>query len=911
LVAIAYLGASFPRLLPAGGCQKLFGYVGRYDVFDRHAGRHFAFAEIAADLVYQDVLLPADAPVEFADPAALARAIDGAEAKRMRKMSGRLRWPQIAAAFVAALPPDTELTYDEAVGLTHRLADYIRRDLPIGVYLAIHDPALESPGAVNRHAHLMATTRPMNALGFVGKKLREFIARPRQADGQTYVAEGVNWPRVYTEILTTYFAELGLDLTVAPHFPIGHRHWPKSVWRTEPERVAAHRREVHERNRAIIFGPEKELVERLLRGRSILPIAVLQQLLPHFIDNEDQRTHRLNEILADPQLVTLAIHPGDQRPSRVTTRAIHDLIQTAVALVTRAGRTKRSSLVVVSRSTSNAITSEIIDRIDQDPPQRLTLAGQIHSHCATLSEKMAGVEHAIFSVKSLLSPPQPDPSIACNPSISAGDVIVLPHAEQTDDQWLAALIVAAADRGAQLILGYDQSWKVGVVSNRLATWIAEKLDQSTAALLDFTDIEHELRCGRVERAIHALAKRGVLHFGQAKSQNEAPPDFVVCDDEREVARAAANIATASDDGLEHGPNTLAVGQWIAFTRTDYSTVPPNLRAGRLARIAYILPEGRKIVVQHPDDRLQEVDLAKFPHVRPAPVITLREACHVSKNARLAVRLTKPQRAWSCVLLAAAGGKNTVVEVDPAVANNIAELIQVVQRSLPSALPTELSPCADPNAEVIQTLAQITAKEGSLVPPDLMDTTPELEDFPEPDTVRAGALANDVTPSDLQSFFARQWPTVNAGGPTPQSFSRSKYGGSIRTIIPHHRFHEKLWAALASTPDGQTAVDRLEQLRDHADAEAIYLRLQGLEFWNDQGPTAALVRAAMALNNETLAPDKGLDEEIDTPPDLHGLARDWDLWDLFLFRIDIQTIASYSSRWREALEPSTSPRPGPA
>lgn len=133
MVSIAYLRASFPRLLPDGGCQKLFGYLGRYDVFDRHAGRHFAFAEIAADLVYQDVLLPADAPVEFADPAALARAIDGAEAKRMRKMSGRLRWPQIATAFVAALPPDTELTYDEVVELTHRLADFIRRDLPIGV----------------------------------------------------------------------------------------------------------------------------------------------------------------------------------------------------------------------------------------------------------------------------------------------------------------------------------------------------------------------------------------------------------------------------------------------------------------------------------------------------------------------------------------------------------------------------------------------------------------------------------------------------------------------------------------------------------------------------------------------------------------------------------------------------------
>src|SRR6185503_5686636 len=101
------------------------------------------------------------------------------------------------------------------------------------IYLVIHDPARELAGAVNRHAHLLATTRATNALGFLTKKLREFMARPRQADRKTYVAEGESWPRVYAEILTAYFAELGIDLTVAPHLPIGHRHWPKSVLRTQ------------------------------------------------------------------------------------------------------------------------------------------------------------------------------------------------------------------------------------------------------------------------------------------------------------------------------------------------------------------------------------------------------------------------------------------------------------------------------------------------------------------------------------------------------------------------------------------------------------------------------------------------------------------------------------------------------
>jgi hypothetical protein len=751
----------------------------------------------------------------------------------------------------------------------------------------------------------------MNALGFLAKKLREFIARPRQADGKTYVAEGESWPRVYAKILTSYFAELGLDLTVAPHLPIGHRHWSKSVLRTEPERVAEHRQRVNELNRKIIFGPAKDLVDRLLRGRSTFPIAAIQLLLPQFIDNEGQRADRLSEILADPQLVTLAIHPGDRRPSRVTTRAIHDLVQAAVAIVARAQQAGGSSLVAVSRTNGDKVTTDLADRIRQHPSQRLILAGQIHSHCATLADKLADVGHAIVAIKHLLSPPPP-PSTSCDPEIEAGDLIVLPQAQQTDDQVLAALIVAAADRGAQLILGYDHNWN-GVVSNRLAAWIADVLDPPAAELLDFADIERELRCGRVDRAITSLVERGIVQFPHTESRRDALSYFIVCDDERAVARAALDFTTANDNVLEHGPHTLAAGEWIAFTRTDYSTVPPDLRAGRLARIAYILPEGRRIVVQHPDNRLQEVDLAKFPHVRPAPVIALREARQTPKNVRLVIRLTKPQRAWGCVLLAAARGQSTVVEVDPAIASNAPELIEVVQRSLPSSLPTELTACSDPDAEIIDILTQISAAESSVAPSDMPDTTLEIEDFPMPETGQARTLATDMAPGHLESNPAQQQPTDHASPgairATPQFFSRNDYVGSIRTRIPRHHLHEKLWTVLASTFYGQAAVDRLEQLCERKDVGEICSRLRGLDFWNDQGPTAALFRAAIAATEKTALPDKAPEEEIDDPSDLlEHSPRDWELVDLSLFRLDVRTFASNSPRWREALDPAT-PAPG--
>ncbi|MGY4597999.1 hypothetical protein ACVWXL_005745 [Bradyrhizobium sp. GM22.5] len=115
--------------------------------------------------------------------------------------------------------------------------------------------------------------------------------------------------------------------------------------------------------------------------------------------------------------------------------------------------------------------------------------------------------------------------------------------------------------------------------------------------------------GRVGQAIGSLVERGAVRFIHTELHRDGRSDFIVCDDEREVARAALDFTTTKDTILEHGPHILAAGEWIAFSRTDYSAVPPDIRAGCLARIAYILPEGRKIVVQHPDNRLQEVDLA--------------------------------------------------------------------------------------------------------------------------------------------------------------------------------------------------------------------------------------------------------------------------------------------------------------
>ena len=249
-------------------------------------------------------------------------------------------------------------------------------------------------------------------------------------------------------------------------------------------------------------------------------------------------------------------------------------------------------------------------------------------------------------------------------------------------------------------------------------------------------------------------------------------------------------------------------------------------------------------------------------------------------------------------MAAARGNNTLVQIDPAIGSNAAELIQVVQRSLPSALPTELTACADPDADIMDVLTQVGATESSIAPSGLPDSTSEIEEFPMPGTGQSQGLATEMTLGQLASGPAQQRLMGDASFETiramPQSFSRNEYMESIRTRTPRHHLHEKLWTVLASTLYGQAAVDRLEQLCERKDVGEIYSRLGDLDFWNDQGPTAAFFRAAIASTQQTPRPDQAREDEIDNPRDLQKyLPRDWESWEVYLFSLDVRTFASNS------------------
>jgi hypothetical protein len=135
---------------------------------------------------------------------------------------------------------------------------------------------------VNRHLHILATTRGLNRFGFFLNRIRGLFASPRSGSEQNtnrnYVAEGIHWPRLHRDLLQQFFFELGLDLAVDPHLPYGRRHWSAAALRDEAEKVEADRRRVDARNRAIVFGNPSTLVDLLRAGRTTVTVAAVRRI---------------------------------------------------------------------------------------------------------------------------------------------------------------------------------------------------------------------------------------------------------------------------------------------------------------------------------------------------------------------------------------------------------------------------------------------------------------------------------------------------------------------------------------------------------------------------------------------------------------------------------------------------------
>lgn len=718
-IPFAYLTPT--HLTEHGGAASTIAYIARNSVHDPRFPQSFDYSHLRSDLAFEDIILPVDCPVTLLRREKLAIALDEVELRKIRTpLSERIRLPQVGLALVVALPPSTEVSLDEAAEIFRRIVLAARGSVPAPIHLAIHE------ARINRHGHALFALRPVDSDGVLGLKVRDFIVRLRHtlsANEDADVVEGVHWPNLTWEVHQTYFHELGIDLVVDPIAPKPGKHLSPVVYSSgrinnkTNEQIASSCEQAYEANVRAIEGSPTHLVETLLRGRSSLRIAELERLCAKFYDSETDQIANVERILLDQNVIALTDAADDKKPSYATTRRIHRLLTRATRLIGGTGEVPLQTFTGIYEASLVAQISDACAAAEH--PEYLLVLGAKLSHCSAVAKTLAKyapvpgtIDMVIGSSKRRLV------GRARDVRLRRGRLIVVPRADLIDDQSLARLMVAVNHVGSTLVLGHDQSSQTGVVCRHLAAYAADCAASGSSPNCedrDSNEIVRLLRAGLMRHGIDEMAKRGLLEFGSLPDSAHNSSLFVACDDPRSVGDLCRTIRRERAMAGSIGKPVLltargqeaefSVGEWIVVAEPAENV--SSLKKAVFAWIVAVDAANTNIDVDLAGET-KRIDLKHGHAIRPASVLTIREARSLFAAANLAVRATDRRRLWSALLLVAMRGQNARLHIDPALAQNRAELIDIARQSLPGALPHQRAAREDPDAELGKIISDITS-----------------------------------------------------------------------------------------------------------------------------------------------------------------------------------------------------------
>jgi hypothetical protein len=733
-MAIIFTNASHQNLTATSGTPSHLSYIGRLAAFDPRLEKQLDFTHLGDDLVYSRLWLPDGAPAEFTNIERLAIENDLAEMRRVRQLVNRERLPQIGIALISALPPDPEITLDEAKEVAWQIVSEARRGYRLAVYLVIHDPSLKSPGARNRHSHAFMLTREIGSDGLARTKLRKGIALVRNGGG-SFVAEGTNWPDLTGEVLRTKLLEYGSDVTVDLIAPYPQTHLRPVGRGSNTGRLAFHRAQKMDDNLAAIHGDPRLLLEKLLRGRSTLEIEALRGFVAKCIDSSHDRDAAIDRILDNPEVVTLADTVNRQKARFVTTAAIHGAIEYAVELVDRSRRGAATihTAVGADHATVVAAINALLDDGSVETGSGPLIIGSRLSDCDDMAEALGPANPGVATLKAVLAGVSAETGRGKRRALPLRGLAIVPRAERIGDQDLAELLDLAEQSETLVVLGKDLSVETGVVANRLVCHAVDRLTPLRNLSEQRVSAERLLRAGLTTAAVKTLADRLTFAPLDSSPADREGFDFVVCTNgkalkavDKELAAAYGRKCAARGEysfvaELTHGPAVLWKWQPIVFTRTNYDVLPPTIREGQNATIFSADSHTSTIQALLSDGELVSISTREFPWLRSGFALSIREARQLKERARLRIELGDARRAWAALVLAAGQSRSASVVIDPMVARDADTLAMVLSGSLPGALPSELYLRPDANAEISAELAKVT-------------DSIEIEAFPAPEAV---------------------------------------------------------------------------------------------------------------------------------------------------------------------------------
>jgi hypothetical protein len=726
-MAIIFTHASHQNLTTTGGTPSHVTYIGRMAMWDPRLARQLDFTRLGDDLVYSRLWLPEDAPPEYGAVERFAIENDLAEMRRVRNLAASLRPPQIGISLITALPPDPEVTLDEAAEIAWQIVYEARKGYKLAVYLVIHDPSLQTPGARNRHSHVFILTREMGPEGMAPTKIRTGIALVRNG----FVAEGIHWPNLTSEVLRTRLLEFGSDIVVDPIAPFPQTHLRPAGHGSNTGRIAFHRAQLMDDNLAAIHDNPPELLSRLLRGGSLLEIEELRRFISKCIDSRQDRQEAIDLILTNSEVVTFADTANPEKARFVTTAAIHHSIDYAVELVDRAkkGAGTIHTAVGADHSAIVAGINALIDDRSLDTEGGLVIIGSRLSDCEDMAQMLAPRNPKVATLKAVLGNSS-DEGRSKRQALPTEGLVIVPRAERVGDQDLANLLNLAERCEAIVVLGKDVSVETGVVANRLVCHAVDRLTSPKMISELRVSPERLLRAGLTAAAIKAMKDRLTFQALDHSASDRDAFDFTVCTNnaavkavDKELSAAYGRKCVARGETsivveLTNGPAVLWPSQPIVFTRTDYAVLPPKIREGQVATALSADGRASKMRTLLLDGQFVSVSTKKFPWIRSGFALSIREARQIGDDARLRIELGDARHAWAALVLAARQRQAASVVVDPMVARNAETLAIMLSGSLPAALPTELDLYPDSNAELAVEIAKWTTSVEKIPVPDV-------------------------------------------------------------------------------------------------------------------------------------------------------------------------------------------------
>ena len=340
-VAIQFARARYISRSSGGSAVRSAAYNAREAIAAERTGEVFTFRHRDAP-EHHEVLLPAGAPERFGQSGALWNAAEAAE---------RRRDAQVAREIVLALPANAEVSTEDRIAMARSFAEAHFVSKGLAVQLDIHAPhgAEAESERANWHAHLLISTRRLEADGFAAKKARDLDPEVRSAGGRARVADGAAWGELWRDHQDAYFREHGLEARVDRIATFSQEHiGPVRMRRTGAE-IVERAETIRQANQEAARDPNKVLAA-LTRNNATFTERDLDRFLTRHLGEDGPADGKAAiaavraAVLHSPQLVPLHDRETGERSGRFTTKDVREQERAAMAAAGGLARQKAGSV---------------------------------------------------------------------------------------------------------------------------------------------------------------------------------------------------------------------------------------------------------------------------------------------------------------------------------------------------------------------------------------------------------------------------------------------------------------------------------------------------------------------------------------------------------------------------------------